>query len=133
MFPFLSSLYLIFAMSFLKILRAKTPLYLFSLHVCLSFKVIHLIGWWLDGKYETNVTLLVIFFISILIMTKLVELFGGRKKSTTLFCSSHVAVFLYWVSLQGSCLLIIGKKNQVILELLLMSLAVRNTVLLWLH
>ena len=32
-------------------------------------------------------------FISILIITKLVELFGGGKISITLFCSSHVAVF----------------------------------------
>ena len=26
-------------------------------------------------------------------MNKLAELFGGRKKSITVFCSSHVAVF----------------------------------------
>ena len=46
-------------------------------------------------------------------MTKLVELFGGKKHIAP-FCSSHVAGFLSanYVSVD-----LIGKMNQVILEL----------------
>ena len=49
-------------------------------------------------------------------MTKLVELFGERKTSMTLFCSSHVAVFTLDISTPLESVESIGKKNQVILE-----------------
>ena len=44
--------------------------------------VINLIGRWHEGNYFRQYDMAwPSFFISILIMTKLVELFGGRKKS----------------------------------------------------
>ena len=39
----------------------------------------NVIGRWHEGNLSRNITLLVIFFISILIMTKTVELFGEKN------------------------------------------------------
>ena len=46
-------------------------------------------------------------------MTKLVELFGGRKKSIILFCSSHIAVFyISYSNTTHVCWLDIGKESS---------------------
>ena len=53
-----------------------------------------------------------IFFISILIMTKPVGLFGGRKKSITLFCSSMWHYFYRLIKPPRVCWLNGGKESS---------------------
>ena len=56
------------------------------------------------------------FFISILIMTKLVELFGGRKKVHNAILQKRVAGFLLAHKTPLVSVYLIGEKNPVILE-----------------
>ena len=73
---------------------------------------------WHDGSYyrQYNTACHFLFPFHIPIMTKLMKLFGERKKSIMLFCSSHVSVFyIEYLNTARSCWLY-RENNQVMLE-----------------